>query len=96
MGHALTIAHFGVVHRVGCQHVEEGLLSAVVPLTEHFIVAVGPVHVEVDLSNVRSGYSTQSILLSFYITIKEPNMRFYFASTQPTAISAESDINLLV
>ena len=50
--HALAVADLAVVHAVGGQDVEQVLLAVVVPLAEHRVVAVGAVHVQVDLTNV--------------------------------------------
>ena len=42
LGHALAVAHLRVEHTVGRQHVEQGLLSGVVPLTEHLMITIRP------------------------------------------------------
>ena len=52
--HALAVAHLRVEHTVGCQHVEQVLLASVVPLPKHHVVPVRPVHVKIDLPDVRT------------------------------------------
>ena len=42
LGHALAVAHLCVEHAVGRQHVEQGLLSGVVSLTEHLMITIRP------------------------------------------------------
>ena len=42
LGHALAVAHLRVEHAVGRQHVEQILLSGVVPLTEHLMITIRP------------------------------------------------------
>ena len=42
LGHALAVAHLRVEHAVGRQHVEQVLLSGVVPLTEHLMITIRP------------------------------------------------------
>lgn len=43
--HTLAVSNLRVVHRIGCQHVEQRLLLDVVSFAEHDVVSVGPVDV---------------------------------------------------
>ena len=52
--HALAVANLTVIHAVGSQHVEQVLLPAVVPLSEHYMVSVGAVYIQIYLSDVRA------------------------------------------
>ena len=52
LGHALAVAHLGVVHAVGYQDMEELLLLGVVSLPEHDVVPVGSVHIQVNLTDL--------------------------------------------
>ena len=50
--HALAVADFGVVHGVGSEHVEKRLLLDPISFAEHDVIAISPIHVEVDLTHV--------------------------------------------
>merc|ERR1719282_1657099 len=72
LGHALAVAHLRVEHAVGGQHVEQVLLATVVPLTEHHVISVCSVDIQVYLSDVRTVFSCQ--FLHFLILSRSNNI----------------------
>ena len=50
--HALAVSDFGIVHGVGSENVKERLLLDPISFAEHDVIAISPIHVEVDLTHV--------------------------------------------
>ena len=52
LAHALAVSDFSVVHGVGSEDVKQRLLLDPISFSEHDVITVGSIHVQIDLTNV--------------------------------------------
>lgn len=73
--HTLAVADLKIVDTVRTQNIEQFLLLRVVPLSEHDVVSVRAVHVQVDLTDIRRPAPRQLTHLLYSIDIINPRIK---------------------